>query len=115
MEIPNETSKDLVLVMNSIAVTTGGTWANFEKVDGSEIGHTHTHKEEIVFLFLLLRGSQTGTGTESVLGYKIYLSSNAYRPALVSPQPPVQLVPAALLPGLKLDCEPDNSPHLMPS
>jgi hypothetical protein len=43
MEIPNETSKDLVLVMNSIAVTTGGTWAKFEKVEGSEIGHTHTH------------------------------------------------------------------------
>ena len=42
MEIPNETSKDLFLVMNSI-VTTGGIWAKFEKVEGSEIGHTHIH------------------------------------------------------------------------
>jgi hypothetical protein len=59
MEIPSETSKDLVLVMNSIAVTTGGTWSKFEKVEGSEIGYTH--KEENVFLLLTLRGSQTGT------------------------------------------------------
>jgi hypothetical protein len=48
MEMSNETFKNLVLVMNFIAVTTGGTWAKFEKVEGSEIGHTR--KQENVFL-----------------------------------------------------------------
>jgi hypothetical protein len=69
-----------------------------------------------VFLLLTLRGSQTGTWTESVLGYTTYLSSNASPPALVPTQPPVHLVPAALLPGVKrLDREPDHLRQLMPS
>jgi hypothetical protein len=34
--MPNKTPKDLVLVINSIAVTMGGTWVKFEKVGGSE-------------------------------------------------------------------------------
>ena len=70
MEMPNETSKDVVLVRNSIAVTIGGTWGNSKRSRGQKLDtharththtHTHTHKEENVFPFLMLWVCQTGT------------------------------------------------------
>jgi hypothetical protein len=68
----NETSTDLFLVMNFIAVKTGGTWKKFKRSEGqkiiSEVGCGHK-KNEKIFPSLMLGGGPTGTRTKSMFGY----------------------------------------------
>ena len=72
--MPNGTFKDLILVMNSIAVTTGGTRAKFEKFGGGgqkvicQVQGT-LHKKLKKKSFLVLRRGPTGTQTESLFCY----------------------------------------------
>jgi hypothetical protein len=62
--MPNKTYKDLVLVMDSIAVPARGTWVTFEKLRWSESpssGRVQMQKNEKMFSFVMLRGGPTGT------------------------------------------------------
>jgi hypothetical protein len=60
-----ETSTGLVLLMDSVAVATVGTWVKFEKV-GRECGHKKMKKK---FPFLMLRVGPTGPRTKLMFGY----------------------------------------------
>jgi hypothetical protein len=63
-------SKDLVLVMNSIAVTTRGRWVKCKKVGGSESpssSRVQTKKKKVSFPHA--RGHPTGTQTQSMFSY----------------------------------------------
>jgi hypothetical protein len=73
--MPNEISNNVVLVMNSTAITTRGTWVQFKKVGGSDVlpqvgcGHKKKKKTKKMFPFLMMNGGLPGTGTQLMLSY----------------------------------------------
>jgi hypothetical protein len=67
----NETTRDVVLVMNSIVVTTGVTWVKFEKIEGSESPSSSRVRTQR-FPLPHAEGGPTGIQTQSMFGYDSY-------------------------------------------
>jgi len=67
----NETPRDVVLVINSIAITTVVTWVKFEEIEGSESPSSSRVRTKTVPLSYA-EGGPTGIQTQSVFGYDIH-------------------------------------------
>jgi len=64
----NETPRDVVLVMNSIAITTVVAWVKFEKIERSETPSSSRVRTQTVPL-PHSKGGATGIQTQSMFGY----------------------------------------------